>query len=896
MKRRESWRLKLTLVMLAAGSLLAASVSGPLPYFEGSSGLAFALRRLPVSGSLLHTAAHPDDEDNPLLVMMSRGRGIRTGLLTLTRGEGGQNEIGPELFEALGIIRTEELMSMHRYDGVQQLFTDAYEFGYSFSVEETFQKWGREEILEQVVEVIRTFRPQVMVSLPRGGKGGGQHHQASALLTEEAFRAAADPSRFPEQLERGLRPWQVKKLYERQRWSDREEDQEEIENALPMHTGVFDPLFGRTWAQIGFESRSLHRCQGMGQIVPWPQPYTTLWKLVDSALELPESESDLFDGIDTSLMAIAEPAAGHEARAPFLIPALERLQSWVDSAVASFDRTRPEISAPALAGGLQEVRRLRERVAESDLPPDVAFEVDRLLEHKESDFAEALRLARGVQVEAFSQAGTVVPGQIFELTVIVFNGGTQDLQLAAVELKTPQGWKTELVVEKDQPPAGEIVPAGESQVRRYRVAVATDAKATRPYWTRADPAVDRYRIDRRYAFRPWAPADVRAAVRYRSHGVTDQIVTPAEYRYTGPWVGGEQRHDLMVVPAISLSLEPKISVLPLDRAEQGRRMRVTAVYHGAQPLTGSVRLEVPEGWSVEPERQEYEFERPGDSRAKTFHVRPGAKIGAGEIEVNAIGDFGGQSYREGYQVIDYDHIRRRHLYHPARSALETLDVRVAPDLRVGYVDGVGDRVPEALDLLGVDYRFLSEDDLAFGDLSRFDTIITGVRAYLERDDLKAYNSRLLQWVQQGGVLIVQYNKYEFNYQFREDSPYAPYPAKVSNGRVTDENAPVTILDARHPVFLRPNRIGEEDWEHWVQERGLYYLGEKSESYRDLLSMSDPFEYNSGEKLGSLVEADYGRGKWIYVGLGLWRQLPAGVPGAYRLLANLISLPKTRAAE
>lgn len=855
-----------------------------LPYDEGASGLAFALRKLPMTGSFLHITAHPDDEDNPLLVELGRGRGLRTGLLTVTRGDGGQNEIGPELFEALGIIRTEELMAMHRYDGAEQFFTRAYEFGYSFSVEETLEKWGKEEILADIVRVIRSFRPQVIVTLPRSGEGGGQHHQASARLAVEAFRAAADPNRFPEQIAQGLRPWQALKIYERVRWQ-REAEPLDEEGVLGMETGIFDPLFGKTYAQVGFEARSLHRCQGMPQIVPLPGPFASYWKLVDAAVEVEPDESDLFDGVETGLAAIEKHAEPPSA-APFLHEGLIRLQEQIEAAFDAFDAENLSAAAPPLAQGLGIVRRLRGRIHKSDLSGPAKAQIDFLLRHKESDFQEALRRALQLTLEAVVDDGVIVPGQQFELTASVANGGSETVDSARLRIHIPAGWDVE--AETADPFA--IEPASVLE-RKFKIRASPSAEFTEPYWKRNDPNVDRYEIVEEYATLPWPDPTVTVDLVYDALGASSVVRQPAEYRYEGPWVGGEKRHDLMVAPAVSLTIEPKIGIIPVGRAADGRQVRVTALYDGVGQASGQIGLEVPEGWSAQPHSRPVQFDRPGQTSATIFRLIPPPGVAEGEFKVKAAGRFGDETYRLGYQVIDYDHIRRRHLYHPAEAVIKTIDVETAAGVKIGYIDGVGDRVPEALRQLGVDFRFLSEDDLTFGDLSEFDAIVTGVRAYLVREDLKANNGRLLEWVENGGTLIVQYNKFEFNQQGRGDSPYAPYPAKVGRGRVTDENAPVEVLEPDNPVFNFPNRIDAQDWKGWVQERGLYFLGEKDERYRDLLSTSDPFEYNAGEKLGSLVQARYGKGDWVYVGVGLWRQLPAGVEGAYRLLANLISLPK-----
>lgn len=868
----------------------------PLPYFEGSSGLAFALRKLPQTASLLHITAHPDDEDNSLLVLLNRGRGLRTGLLTLTRGDGGQNEIGPELFTALGIIRTGELEAVHRYDGAQQFYTRAYEFGFSYSVEETLEKWGKEEILADMVRIIRTFRPDVIVTLPRFGAGGGQHHQASALLAAEAFRAAGDPQRFPEQLQDGLLPWQARKLYERHRWGGSSEA-EPGDRRVPVRVecGQFDPLFGKTYHQIGMEARSQHRCQGMGQLIPLPGPCVSQWKLVDAVIPVSESENDLFDGIDTGLTGLMH-HLGDPERIPAFASELRTLQEQIERARSDYDAHSPTRVAPALASGLDTVRRIKRAVTEAQLEPAARDHLLFLLERKEEDFAEALRLAHLLDLQVLADDGKVVPGQTFTVTATLSNGGSEPVQIAALEMQVPKDWQVEAL--ETQP---RELSAGTTLERHFRITVAATAEPTRPYWTRPDPTVDRYQwLDPRPAGLPWSPPPVAARLSYLSHGVQSSLEAPAEFRYEGPWVGGEQRHEVMVVPEISLRVHPEVNILPLSQLEHGREVRVTALFNGTERTQGTVRLDLPRDWEVIPPTQTYEFDREGQSLTRKFLVRPREGVAEGSFPLRAVGDFGGKSFEEGFQVIDYHHIPQRLLYHPSRSQIRTLDVRVVSDLKVGYIMGVGDQVPDALQQLEVDFDFLGEEDLAFGDLNRYDVILTGVRAYLNREDLKAYNSRLLQWVEEGGVLIVQYNKYEFNSQVGQGgrgqmgpSPYAPYPVQVGYGRVTDETAPVRVLVPNHPLFQVPNRITDRDWEGWVQERGLYFLGEKSPQYRDLVSTADPFPYNAGEKLGALVEADYGKGRWLYVGLGLWRQLPAGVPGAYRLLANLLSLPKTR---
>ena len=877
-------------------SFLFSAVFAQRPQLDqGAVGLALALRRLPATGSLLDITAHPDDEDNALLVMMRRGRGLRTGLLTLTRGDGGQNEIGPELFQALGIIRSEELMSMHRYDDARQFFTRAYEFGYSFSVEETLERWGEEPILEDMVRVIRSFRPQVILSLPRGGEGGGQHHQASARLAEKAFHAAADPARFPHQLQEGLRPWKAAKLYERFRWQGGgpEGSAERPARVVEVSTGAYDPILGRTFAQLGHESRSMHKCQGMAQLLAAPGQRSSLWNPVASQEEMKEGEADLFEGIDTTLMVLARFTETDLDRLPFLVPSIHRIQLAIRQAGEAFDPRDPGLTTPFVAEGLRRLRLLRQQFYASGLSEEDEYEIFFLLNKKEEDFVHALNLANQMVLEATVDDGRVTPGQELELTLVLFNGGSHPVVVWSWEVATKGDWQIEY-------PGNDFsnfqLGAGEVRTFKVGVRVSSDAEVTEPYWSGPMEDADRFRIQGKDASAPWGPPELFVQVGYRSFGVESTLGAPAEYRYTGPWVGGEQRHDLMVVPRISLAVEPEISVLPLSAARKGRELRVQVTHNGNQAVAGEVVLEAPRGWKIVPPFHLLKFEREEESIATTFTVYPPENLREGTLEIQAVGGFGGQSFGRGFQVIDYHHIQRRHLYRSAQVRLQVLNVEIDPEVRVGYIVGVGDYVPEALGQLEADFELLGPDQLASSDLDRFDTIFTGVRAYLNREDLKAYNDRLLQWVEQGGTLIVQYNKFEFNgpgsggsAQKFSSSPFAPFPVVVGRGRVTDERAPIRVLAPDHPLFLVPNEIGEEDWQGWVQERGLYFLGQKDARYRDLVAMEDPFPFNADEKLGALVEARYGKGRWIYVGLGLWRQLPAGVPGSYRLLANLVSL-------
>jgi len=864
----------------------------PLPFDRGASGLSLALRKVGVTGRVLYVTAHPDDEHNGVLVRLSRGLGLRTALLTVTRGEGGQNAIGGELFEALGVLRTEELMALHRYDGVEQSFGRAYEFGFSFSVEETLGKWGHEETLRDIVRVVRAFRPDVILTLPLEGKGGGQHHQAVARLTREAFRAAADPARFPEQIAAGLRPWQALKLYQGGAGG--------FPEALPgtvvhVPTGVYDPLLGMTWQELGSLSRTMHRCQGAGQLKADPGPAEGVYALVDRALPSAAGppETDILDGVDTTVAGLARLAPGDAAAAAALVP----LEAALRTARTSLDPAAPERSVPALVEALRLVRERRESLAEGSEGAARADLVERLRD-EEQDLERALVLAHGLVLEARADDGLVTPGETFGVTVSVWNGSAATLDVEAVELEVPPGWTA---ARRE----GEPGPLRGGGLRRelFDVTVAPDAAASRPYWTRSGSR-DRFDVDTpAHETLPWSPPDVVARVRCRIGGVLATLAAPAVWRYPGPFVGGEKKHVVTVVPELSLRTAPEVTVVQAG-ARAPIDVRVFVSHDARGPGEATVRLEAPRGWAVEPPRVALRFAYEGEEIAARFRVRPPAALPPGTFALRAVARRGGREYREGVQAVAYDHIQRRQLVRPAETRVLVLDVSTRPGVSVGYVMGSGDGVADAIRQLRVPVTLLTADDLAFGDLSRFTTIVTGIRAYETRADLRSYHPRLLRWVEGGGHLVVQYNRDAFNRVTAtaggpagdaspSTSPFVPYPAVVTAQRISDETAPVRLLAPRHPLLTAPNRIGAADWEGWVQERGIQFLDARDPRYVELLAATDPFPFNPGEKRGMLVEAKVGEGTWTYVGLGLFRQVPAGVPGGWRLLANLVSRPRGR---
>ncbi|HZR24518.1 MAG TPA: PIG-L family deacetylase [Vicinamibacterales bacterium] len=922
-------RLRVLVALLLLASLTTASRAQlrvvPIDDEGGHIALGLALRHLSNTGILLHTTAHPDDENNGLLVMLNRGQGYRTALATATRGNGGQNEIGPEIFEALGVLRTKELEALHRFDGAEQYFTRAVDFGFSFSIEETYEKWGRDEITSDYVRLMRMIRPDVVISLMPGGGGGGQHHQASAVITRDAWKVAGDATQYPDQIKDGLRPWQPKKLYQLTGFGFQGE-QLPAGPLARINLAVYDPLLGKTYSEIGTEARSMHKCQGMAQLLSLPGPAVTTYQQVESTLGgQPHDETSLFDGIDTSLTGLAKWAG---ARPPKdLTEGLAAISTAVQTAQKAFDTQSDQATVKPILDGLFATRVLRRELRGMQIDDAAKFDIDFRLRQKEGEFQRAALVANGVTFEALADDGIVVPGQTTKVLTIVADRGAADVTVKSVTYEgfapsTGSGQAAgtctltamtrpdmSMFGMRDTGPQGPPV----STVKKDQVArceptltIPPNARVSEPYWHRAGEA-GRYTFDADAPFGlPLRPTTFYATATLTFGGTEEVLATiPVRHRYEGNIFSGEKRTELLVVPPLSVRVTPQIAIVPESairsapaRAGRGarpvqaaaptadREIRVTVVNDTPGAAESSVKLEAPQGWTVTPPTQTVAFDRSDESRTVRFMVRPSANAPTGEVHVKATASLGGQTVDRGYEVIEYPHITRYHIYDPAETTLKVINVRTPSNLTIGYVMGVGDQVPPAIEQLGAKVEMISPDDLAFGNLSRFSAIVAGVRAYERRDDLRANNNRLLEYVFNGGTLIVQYNKFEFN-----QAQYGPYPAKVSANRVTDENAPVQIIDPKNPIFTTPNEIGATAWQNWVQERGLYFLGDKDSRYRDLVQLEDPFPNNPGPKTGALVEATYGKGKWIYVGLGLWRQLPAGTDGAYQLLANLISAGK-----
>ena len=892
---------------------------------SGHVALGLAIRKLNVSGTFMQAPAHPDDETNALFALFTHGTGLRSVDVQNNRGEGGQNEIGPELFRDIGVLRTAELLSAHRIDGAEQYFTRAIDYGYSFDPEEVINKWGRDAIISDYVRLIRMLRPDIVVTMNIQGRGGDRAHEATTVLAREAYRVAGDPNRYPEQIAEGLRAWQPKKLYfnagagvigaggrgGRAGGAGRGGGAADAAPAAAsahvtrVVTATYDELLGRTYAEIGSDARSNHKCQGASGLPPLPGfgggrgfggGGQLQYQLVESSIpgQMQKDETGLFDSVDITLAGIAQ-FAGPDPPEP-LVNGLASIVEQARLAKAAFDAGNEAATAAPIEAGLAAIRTLRSQLSAMRLTDSARYEIDFRLRIKERDYQDAVLAAHGLSFDAVADDGLVIGGQAVKLSMLAVNRGASDVDVTSVA-----------VAGFDSPPPGQATASScaANVVKKDAVFTCTvdvrvprSAKPTTPYFSDAywnnpaTPAINRFDPAVPFGI-AFAPTPFRVTFHVKTGGVEVAREVPITFRYVKDIYNGDKRMELNVVPVFSVRTTPSLVVAPIAGASAAKPLEreihvaVTNGTKGAADAT--VALEVPAGWKTTPPTAAVSFAREDESLSVRFIVTAPPQVKTGDYTLRASvtsSSTGNERFAAGYQDIEYPHIQRRQVMKPAEAALKVVDVKMAPNLTVGYVNGVGDQVPPAIEQLGARLSFIDQDELAWGDLSKYDVIVTGVRAYERRNDLRAYNRRLLDYAERGGTVIVQYNKYEFN-----QSQYGPYPAQVSGSRVSDENVPVKALVPDHPAFNYPNTIGAAAWANWVQERGLYFLGDKDPKYVDLVSMTDSFQDNPGEKLGSLVEARIGKGRWLYLGLGLWRQLPAGTVGAYELLANLLSLPR-----
>jgi LmbE family N-acetylglucosaminyl deacetylase len=840
--------------LLAAMLLVCVSLQAdprtPATPLTGAPELRETLDSLNTLGSMLMLGAHPDDENTGVIAYFARGRHVRAAYLSATRGEGGQNLIGTEQGALMGLIRTQELLEARRIDGGEQFFTRSIDFGFSKAPEEAFEKWGREILLEDIVRVIRSFRPDVVVSRfpPPPGSGGHGQHTAVGHIAAEAFEAAADPSRFPEQIAQGLQPWRAVRLV----WNTfnfspaQERDEEKRTDRLKLEIGDYDPLLGKSYVEIAGESRSMHRSQSMGT----NQRKGAASVFFGHVAGTPASD-DLFDGVDTSWSRVR----GGETVGHLLAHARDLYQA-----------ERPAAILPSLVKAYAELEKLN--------GPWIAL--------KRADLLHAIQLAAGLWMDAAAQRWDATPGSELAIGLEVINRSDFPLRWKRTEIRG--------VVSQDvDGPAGDL-PYNQMTEKSATVSIPGGASYSQPYWLREPSDSGRYRVNQaQWIGRPENPPVLEATFYFETaDGVELAFPAPVVYR----WVDrayGERVRSLEIVPPVAVSFtRPSLIFAEPAAKTVAVRLRGNAASEKT-PQTGTVTLEAPPGWRVSPASAPFEIARRGQDLTVTFELTPPAQDGGGTLAAKV--QTAGATIDRGMQQIEYDHIPVQMVYPEAAMRVERVNLKLLSK-NIGYVTGAGDNIPEALEEIGAATTLLSETDLASGDLSRFDAIVTGVRALNTRPDLLAARERLLDYVERGGTLVVQYNTLPgFGRGRRGDVPeISPYPMTPSRERVTDENAAVTFPIPGHPLLQAPNQITAKDFEGWIQERGLYFMDEWDEHYDAVLASNDPGEQ---PQRGGLLYTRHGKGVFIFTGYAWFRQLPAGVPGAYRVFANLVSAGKVK---
>ena len=844
-------------------ALAAAQVSAP---GAGVVEVGLLLRQLDGEKRVLMIGAHPDDEDTSLITALARGYGARTAYLSLTRGEGGQNVIGTELGEGLGLVRTGELMAARSIDGGEQFFTRAFDFGFSKTAEEALALWGLDEIVRDVTWVIRSFRPHVIVAVftgtPRDGHG---HHQAAGIAARRAFEVAGDPKVYPDQLLLGVEAWEPAAIYQLARGG--------AERTVEIQTGRLDALVGRSFYQIAMDSRSRHRSQDMGAAqTPGPRASGVGPAFPDS--ESGDAPMDgLFAGIDTTLIGIALAArVPDDTRLAELIAAYRE-----DVAVAGelLHPARPEQAATALGDALSEVQAALTLAREAPESPG-RTELLNVLQRREALTGRAFLASAGVVVDVRMDRDRLVPGETAVARVLVWNGGSMSVSVDDLSLVAPEAWDV-----TGEATEGSVEP-GQVGEWTFEVAVPATAEPSRPYFLEQPRAGNLYRwpVDPTVMGQPGNPPFLHGVVEVSVGDATLSVSRAATFVGVDQ-ASGEFRLPLFVVPAVSVSVEPSRVAWPAGSADS-KSVSIRVANLSGSDVEGELELNAPQGWEVAPSSYPVSLASGGET-SFAFRVQPGPGVQDGQVTFRGIVTSGGREYAESLGFVDYPHIDPAALFRPAELVLSYFPVDVPANLRVGYIMGPGDPGLDALLDLGIAAEALSAEDVRSGDLGRFDTVVLGIRAYETREDLQTANARLLDFARAGGTVIVQYQQYQY-----PEGGYAPFPVDIAqpHDRVTDEGATVTLLDPEHPLVTTPNALGPSDFEGWVQERGLYFLGTWDPAYVPLLEMADPGE---APKQGSLLAARLGEGAYVYTGLALFRQFAAGVPGAYRILANLVSL-------
>ncbi len=802
----------ITLCVIALGKSIYAQPASPAP----SSEIKLKLQKLNVLGSVLYFAAHPDDENTRLIAWLAQEKKYRTGYLSLTRGDGGQNLIGTEIGKELGLIRTQELLRARSIDKGEQFFSTAFDFGFSKTHEETFNFWEKEDVLKDAVWIIRKFQPDVIITrFPPDERGGHGHHQASAILAIEAFKIAGDPTKYPEQLAY-VQPWQPKRLL----WNTfnfgglktTADDQFNIE------IGEYNPLIGKSYGEIASESRSSHKSQGFGAA-----KQRGASKEYFEVLAGDKPTTDLLSGIETSWKRTSN--------------GLE-IQSQVEDLIRQFDIVHPEKSIPGLTSLLREVEK-----------------IDNLYwkQQKTKEIKELILDCAGIWMESYAPQSQYTLGSSINVSndIIVRSPRT------TVELVRINHQKIEKTL-----PHNEIISQG---------LTLNAAPISQPYWLETDGSLGKFDVsDPTLIGNPQNPNIPQTEFIIRIEGVQISYTRPVLYKYTDP-VRGEIYEPLTITPPITVNIGSNAIVSKINTP---RTIELQFKSHQEKPQTGKVEFLVPNNWSVSPQSIEINFDTQQELLRQVTLTPLSSDTNLDSLKILIDGKLA-----HSYHAISYDHIPQITWFPPAKSRLTGIEATI-PQLKIGYLEGAGDLVSSSLANIGLQVTPLKESEILSDHLSTYDAIIVGIRAFNINPRIGNLIPHLFKYVENGGTLIEQYN---VNSGLKTNQ-LGPYPFTISRDRVTDELATVT-LDIHNPILNHPNKITAKDFEGWVQERGLYFAGQIAEQYATPLSMHDK---NEQPNKGSLLVVNKGKGKFVYTSLSFFRQLPAGVPGAYRLFVNLLS--------
>jgi LmbE family N-acetylglucosaminyl deacetylase len=797
-----------------------------------SSEILADLKKLNILGNVLYLAAHPDDENTRLITYFSKERLFNTSYLSLTRGDGGQNLIGTEQGDLLGVIRTQELLQARKIDGGIQFFSTARDFGFSKNPEETFRVWDKEQVLSEVVWMIRTLKPDVIITRfsPEPGTTHG-HHTASAILAAEAFEAAADKNRFPEQL-KYRDTWQAKRIvWNSGKWFYPSENSLAEKKPLILDAGTYNPLLGKSYTEIAAESRSMHKSQGFGTS-------GTRGPAVEyfEHLKGQKAEKELFEDINTGWTRIK---GGDHIEALF--------QKTIDS----FDPSDPSKSVPQLLNAYREIQNIE----------DVFWK-----NTKSEEIRQCILDCLGLYIEVSAADYSLQPGEKIKYNLEAINRSQRNVVLDRFEIQ-PMGTDTTF----------DTALTSQGLLYKGSFQVPEEMEYGQPYWLTKEGTPGMFHPSEMIETgRAENAPPFLARLSLKIEGVVLNYTFPLVFKKADP-VEGEIYRPVRVAPPVFLNLPEKIFLFPGNAP----RLIPVIIRAGKDSIAGKVTIQLPDGWRADPAAVNFYLKKKGNEQQVFFKIFPSEKPGEGKIQL--IAETGNKKYMLGIHSIEYRHIPAQTIYPEANVKVVRLDIKKKGN-RVAYIMGAGDLVPSSLSQIGYDVTVLKESQITLAHLKTYDAVVTGIRAYNTNEKMKIHQPVLMQYVAEGGTLIVQYN----NAGGLMVDSIAPYPLKLSTERITVENAPVTMLNVKHPLLNKPNKISAADFNGWVQERGLYFPSQWGKEFEPVLSSSDPGE---PAKAGGLLVARYGKGYYIYTSYSWFRQLPAGVPGALRLFVNIISIGK-----